>query len=428
MILLSGHFTTLELTGHFVKPLTPRFAFMFRARSNALLNAVQARGRGRMTDLSFSNTDTRAMLRALRANATVWYAPDQAHTGAGAQLLPFFGEPAMTNTATARIARVSGAAVLPFQFRRLDDGSGYLVRFEAPVAGVPSDDATADTLKLTSILEGFIRSCPEQYLWTHRRFRGRGSSLPNVYARRSKDTAPKRTRWPGIFSAPLMIAAVALFIVVADNDPLWHAAWRATHNDDHRLAILLTLFALVFVTLTTFLSFALGTKLLRAVAALLLLVAASCGFFMTQYGVVIDQSMIRNTVETTVLEATPLLSGAYFWHVALYGVLPAILVFVAPLARLRWPTELFVRLGTAAVGVALLATTLYVNYAAAVFFGRENDDLKLQINPAYPLWAAASFGMSSDDDALEARQPSRRPTRSRGRGPAQASARRARHG
>ena len=108
-----------------------------------------------------------------------------------------------------------------------------------------------------------------------------------------------------------MIAAVALFIVAADNDPLWNAAWRATYNDEHRLAILSTLFALVFATLTTVLSFALGTKLLRAAAALLLVLAASCGFFMTQYGVVIDQSMIRNTVETTVLEATPLLSPAW---------------------------------------------------------------------------------------------------------------------
>ncbi len=405
VILLSGHFTTLELTGPFMRPLTPRFAFMFRARSNALLDAMQARGRERAAHLSFSNADTRAMLRALRDNATVWYAPDQAHTGAGAELLPFFGEPAMTNTATARLARVSGAAVLPFQFRRLDDGSGYLVRIEPPVAGVPSDDATADTMKLTSILEGFIRSCPEQYLWTHRRFKGRGSSLPNVYARRSKDAAPKRARWYEIFSAPLMIAAVALFIVALDNDPLWRAAWRATDNDDHRLAILSTIFALVFVTLTTVLSFALGTKLLRAAAALLLVVAASCGFFMAQYGVVIDLAMIRNTVETTVLEATPLLSPAYFWHVALYGVLPAILVFVAPLARLRWPTELFVRFGTAAAGIALVAATLYVNYAPAVFFGRDNDDLKLQINPAYPLWAAATYGFSSDNDALEARSP-----------------------
>ena len=89
----------------------------------------------------------------------------------------------------------------------------------------------------------------------------------------------------------------------------------------------------------------------------------------------------------------------------LYGVLPAILVFVAPLARLRWPTEIFVRLGTAAVGIILLAATVYVNYAPVVFFGRENDDLKLQINPAYPLWAAATFGMSSDGDALETRLP-----------------------
>jgi lipid A ethanolaminephosphotransferase len=405
VILLSGHFTTLELTGHFVKPLTPRFAFMFRSRGNALLDAVQARGRGRMTDLSFSNSDTRAMLRALRDNATVWYAPDQVHTGAGAELLPFFGEPAMTNTATARLARASGAAVLPFQFRRLDDGSGYLVRFEPPVAGVPSGDATADTMKLTSVLEGFVRSCPEQYLWTHRRFKGRGSRFPDAYARRSDDTTQERVRWRDIFSTPLLIAAVALFIVVADNDPLWRAAWRATQNDDHRLGILATIFALVFVTLTTVLSLALGTKLLRALAALLLVVAASCGFFMTQYGVVIDQSMIRNAVETTVLEATPLLSSAYFWHVAFYGVLPAILVFVAPLARLRWPTELAVRFGTAAAGIALLAATLYVNYAAAVFFGRENDDLKLQINPAYPLWAAASFVASSDNRALEARSP-----------------------
>jgi lipid A ethanolaminephosphotransferase len=208
-----------------------------------------------------------------------------------------------------------------------------------------------------------------------------------------------------MFSAPLLIAGVALFIAAADNDTLWHAAWRATHNDDHRLAILSTLFALVFVTPTTVLSLALGTKLLRTVAALILLVAASCGFFMTQYGVVIDESMIRNAVETTVLEATPLLSGAYVRHVILYGIVPAAVVFLVPLARLPWRTELLVRFGTAAVGVSLLGLTLYVNFAATAFFGRENDGLRLQINPAYPLYAAATFGMRSGDDVPKVRRP-----------------------
>jgi lipid A ethanolaminephosphotransferase len=202
-----------------------------------------------------------------------------------------------------------------------------------------------------------------------------------------------------------LIAAVALFIVAADNEPLWRAAWRATNNDDHRPAILATLFALVFFTLTTVLSFALGTRLLRVVSALLLLVAASCGFFMTAYGVVIDESMIRNAIETTVLEATPLLSGAYLRHVVLYGVLPTIVVFAVPLQRLGWRTDLLIRLGTATAGVTLLVSTLYVNYAAAAFFGRENDGLRMQINPAYPLYAAATFGMRRGDDAVETRRP-----------------------
>jgi lipid A ethanolaminephosphotransferase len=73
---------------------------------------------------------------------------------------------------------------------------------------------------------------------------------------------------------------------------------------------------------------------------MMLIVAASCGFFMTQYGVIIDESMIRNAVETTVLEATPLLSGAYYSHLVVYGVLPAAVVFLVPLPRLPWRTEL----------------------------------------------------------------------------------------
>jgi KDO2-lipid IV(A) lauroyltransferase len=182
-ILLSGHFSTLELTGQFVRPLTPRFAFMFRTRESPVLNAAQTRGRRRTADISFDNGDTRAMLRALRDNAAVWYAPDQAFDGPGAALLPFFGEPAMTNTATARIAKITGARIVPFTFRRLDDGSGYFVRFDPAVADVPSEDPIADTARLTAILEQTIRACPEQYYWNHRRFRGRGPDLPDAYAR-----------------------------------------------------------------------------------------------------------------------------------------------------------------------------------------------------------------------------------------------------
>jgi KDO2-lipid IV(A) lauroyltransferase len=211
-ILCSGHFTTLELTAQFLKPLAPTFAFMFRARSNPLLDAVQTSGRTRTADLSFNNTDGRAMLKALRANAAVWYAPDQAYQGQGAELLPFFGEPAMTTTATSRLARISGAPVLPCHFQRLAGDAGYLVRIDPPVDGIPSDDPLADTRVIAATLERSIRECPDQYFWTHRRFRGRGPSLPDAYAEVKALGAARRR---ALLATSAIVAAVAAFIVSA---------------------------------------------------------------------------------------------------------------------------------------------------------------------------------------------------------------------
>lgn len=172
VLLYSGHFTTIEMCAPAIKPLVPLYAFMFRQRRNPLLNALQTRGRGRYAHISVANDDVREMLAMLARNAVVWYAPDQARVDSG-ELVPFFSQPAMTSTAPTRLARVSGAAIVPLFYRRLPDDSGYLLRFHAPLPGVPSRDAIDDTAKLMAVLEAFVRECPEQYFWTHRKFKNR---------------------------------------------------------------------------------------------------------------------------------------------------------------------------------------------------------------------------------------------------------------
>ena len=68
--------------------------------------------------------------------------------------------------------------------RHFRDGEArYEVRFHAPLAEFPTADDTADTARLVRVLEGFIRAAPEQYLWNHRRFKGRPAPLPDLYAR-----------------------------------------------------------------------------------------------------------------------------------------------------------------------------------------------------------------------------------------------------
>jgi KDO2-lipid IV(A) lauroyltransferase len=181
VVLVSGHFTPLEICTPAIKPLVPLFAFMYTPRRNALLDAFQSRGRERTGHESFPNSDLRALLRALKRNAVVWYAPDQAYAGSTGELLTFFGEPAMTNTGASRIARLTGAAIVPLFYCRRPDDSGYLLRFHAPLPGVPSDDPVRDTRALTAQLEEFVRECPAQYFWTHRKFKGRPPPYRDPY-------------------------------------------------------------------------------------------------------------------------------------------------------------------------------------------------------------------------------------------------------
>lgn len=187
VILYTGHFTGLEISGRFLKSLVPDFACMFSHRSNPLLDEIQRRGRRRCAHESIPNDNVRAMLGRLERNAVVWYAPDQVDTSGRGVPIPFFGEPAITSTAASRIARVSGAAVVPFGYRRLAGTARYELRFHAPLAHLPSDDPVADTRRLVAVLEELVHAAPEQYQWTHKRFKAKPGA-PDLYAPNLRDS------------------------------------------------------------------------------------------------------------------------------------------------------------------------------------------------------------------------------------------------
>jgi KDO2-lipid IV(A) lauroyltransferase len=180
VILYSGHYTSTEFSLPVVQPLCGRFCGMYKAARNPVMNDIMLKGRLRGVHRMFADDSVRDMFRELAANSVVWYASDQRYSRKGSALLPFFGEPAMTNTSISRLARISGAIVLPYFCRRLENGI-YEVTFGAPLEDFPTDDPAHDTLRLVKKIEEFVRTCPEQYLWVHRRFRGRPPPYTDPY-------------------------------------------------------------------------------------------------------------------------------------------------------------------------------------------------------------------------------------------------------
>ena len=177
-LLVSAHFTTLEFCARILSLHRP-FAAMYRPNRNPVIDYLFKRNREHHTLGAIERSDIKGLLRSLRQNTPVWYAPDQGARGRQTELVPFFGVPATTQTATHRIARVSRAPVLPFFGHRLADGR-YRLTVHPPLDHFPTEDPVADTARVNQVIEQAILAAPEQYFWSHRRFKRR-EGLPDPY-------------------------------------------------------------------------------------------------------------------------------------------------------------------------------------------------------------------------------------------------------
>lgn len=184
VILLSAHFTTLEIGGRLLALHAP-FHVLYRRHKNAAFEAVMQRARARHFEKAIARDDMRGLLKSLKANMPVWYAPDQNYGAEHSIFVSFFGIPAATITATARLARISGARVVPFFQERLPGAGGYRLKLYPALENFPTDDEAADTQRINDLIETEIRTMPAQYLWAHRRFKTRPPGATPVYKEES---------------------------------------------------------------------------------------------------------------------------------------------------------------------------------------------------------------------------------------------------
>ncbi|MDJ0808232.1 MAG: LpxL/LpxP family Kdo(2)-lipid IV(A) lauroyl/palmitoleoyl acyltransferase [Gammaproteobacteria bacterium] len=178
-LLLGSHFTDLEISGRLFIQCHPT-AVMYRRHENPVIEWAFSRNRQRNFVAAIPREDMRKTLRTLKENHSIWYATDQSFKGPGSTLAPFFQVPAATHTGTSRLAKISRAPVLTFNCIRLPGNQGFHLIFKPPLEGFPSEDARADATRINALIEEAVRLAPEQYLWTHRRFKKR-QGLPDPY-------------------------------------------------------------------------------------------------------------------------------------------------------------------------------------------------------------------------------------------------------
>ena len=117
----------------------------------------------------------RGVLEALKDNQFILALVDQ-DTGQDGVFVPFFGKLAWTQSGVARIARKTGAAIVPaFMVRGLD---GRFEMYVEPEIRVPhTSDAEKDVVeavrRYTEVIETYVKAYPDQWVWMHERWKTR---------------------------------------------------------------------------------------------------------------------------------------------------------------------------------------------------------------------------------------------------------------
>lgn len=180
VIVLAPHFVGIDAGGIRLLLEHRGVASMYARQKSAAFEAVMTRGRSRFDcTMILRNEGLRPVLRWLKEGGVFHFSPDMDLGARDAVFVPFFGVPAATVTSLTRLARLSGAAVVPM-VTRLDE-AGYVSRFYPAWDDRPDQDLETATRALNAFIEARVLEMPEQYLWTHRRFKTRPAGEASPY-------------------------------------------------------------------------------------------------------------------------------------------------------------------------------------------------------------------------------------------------------
>ncbi|MFC0266619.1 LpxL/LpxP family Kdo(2)-lipid IV(A) lauroyl/palmitoleoyl acyltransferase [Kushneria aurantia] len=182
VLVIGIHFSTLDLGGA-LHSLYYDADVVYRPHNNPLFERFMTRARRHIFGAAIDRHDLRGVVRRIREGHTVWYSPDQDFGRDASVFAPFFGVQAASLKMTSRIARMTGAPVMPFMFHRNPDNRTYTLEYLPAFENFPGGNDVEDATRINAFIEQAIRRHPEQYLWLHRRFKTRPEGEASLYRR-----------------------------------------------------------------------------------------------------------------------------------------------------------------------------------------------------------------------------------------------------
>ena len=182
-----------------------------------------------------------------------------------------------------------------------------------------------------------------------------------------------------------------MFLVVFDNYSFFKNTLNVYPFIGENIGFLISL-SFVLIALTSFVLTLLSSKYtIKPVLITVLLVSSLTNYFMNSYNVVIDDDMIRNTIQTDIHESLDLLSIKEILYFLFLGVLPSIFVYRTKIEYRGLKKELISKLVFLLLALAVMGGSIFAFSKHYTSFFREHKPLRYSTNPTYWIYSIGNY-------------------------------------
>ena len=181
IIIIAPHLGNWEILNHFFRTYFFMTVMYKPAKIPALDKFIfDTRKRVDVGLVPADRSGVMSLFKILKNKGVVAVLPDQIPGRKSGVFSTFFGQNTFTGKLVGELANASSAYLLCAYAKRLDDGT-YGVVLKPANEGIRVADAVESATALNQSIEECILDCPEQYLWSYKRFRSQPDGVPSFY-------------------------------------------------------------------------------------------------------------------------------------------------------------------------------------------------------------------------------------------------------
>jgi lipid A ethanolaminephosphotransferase len=188
-----------------------------------------------------------------------------------------------------------------------------------------------------------------------------------------------------------LIIFIAIFFALFYNFSFFKNVLTTYSFEGMNIVYIFSIFIFLITSIILFFTLFASRYTTKPILILTLVVSAFTAYFMDTYHIIIDDSMIRNTLQTNLSESSDLFSFKLVAYIFVLAILPSYFIYKTKIEYKSFKQEIFAKLKTLFLSLGIILIIVFSFSKFYTSFFREHKPLRYHVNPIYWIYSIGDY-------------------------------------